>query len=578
MSNYLLELGVIHLVLVLGYWLLLRRERQYHKMRLYLLGSSLLSLLIPLLKLPKLLSLPYFGPEETLVEVGMLQPTAVHAMPRVAEDPSFWDPQYLIWLYAIISGALLLRFLFNIYEVFALERQSRYEKFGDLYIRKAHHVKGSFTFFNWIFLNENMNRSQDDYHVILKHEKAHVALGHTYDLLFLELFKVCFWWVPTIWFIHKEIKKIHEYQADAHALQTYHIDQYSSILISSTLANHGLSLASSFHDGFIFKRLSAMKQKAKNVSPWKLGTLMALGIVLVIAFACSEEIDQDIQQIGSRSSNVTFEQLPAAMQADLAAIKDDLSFILVQLPKEENEDLFKIKELQELDPDLIHVIHVNQEKQVFIALRNEGANFDLLSQKSKQEGDVFTIVEEQPEYEQGMPNFYKQIAKEIRYPKAARQNDIEGTVHLQFVVEKDGSVNEIEVLKGIGYGCDEEAIRAVQQIGTFKPGKQRGKTVRVRMTMPIIFKFIEDNASVILEEIQTDQQKLTVDAKFNDGTWSGTVRDDSGELLPGTNIIVAGTNRGVVSDFDGSFTLAASASEELHVSFVGYESLKLHAD
>ena len=288
MSNYLIELLVIHVALILGYWFFLRKERQYAKMRFYLIASTLLALIIPLLKLPRLLFIK--EPMEALP----MQAITLDAMTIApATHTSTWSYDLLIGIYIAISVFFLFKFLSGVFYLIWLERKSNYEKFNDLDIRKVRNIAGSFTFFNWIFLSDEIGKDRQDYEVILKHEKAHASFGHTYDVMFFELFKVCFWWLPTIWFIIKEIKKIHEYQADAYALKSYGVDRYSSILISSTLKKNGLSLASSFHDGLILKRLKAMKQTAKKISPWKLGALSALCASLIIVFACSEETKDD---------------------------------------------------------------------------------------------------------------------------------------------------------------------------------------------------------------------------------------------------------------------------------------------
>lgn len=574
MSNYLLELGAIHFALILGYWLLLRKEHQYQKMRIYLIGSTLLALIIPLLKLPKI----SFGKEEVVTGAIQMQPTSINALPAVpAVESSIWTSELLIGIYLTISGLLLLKFLANVFQIIRLERKSRHEQSHNCYVRKVAHVQGSFTFFNWIFLNENISKDHKDYHVILKHEKAHVSLGHSFDIMFLELFKVCFWWVPTVWFLNKEIRKIHEYQADAYALKTYHIDQYSSILISSTLATHGLSLASSFHDGFIFKRLNAMKQKAKTVSPWKLGALTALSALLLVAFACSEELDKNIKKMGELSSAISFDQLPDDMQAELASMKGELSFIGVDIPSD--GDLSEVEELKNFDSDLIYSLHLDrQNEKVYLALKKDGNHFNLLSEKSKQDGEIFLVVEKHPEFVGGSSKFYQYVGQEIRYPLEARKNDIEGTVNVQFIIEKDGSISDVKAIDGIGYGCDEEAIRVVQNAGTFQPGVQRGKPVQVRMTLPIEFKINKEHHNpdgsqggvIVIEEMETQSEEMIVNAFYEDGKWTGTVTNQDEESMPGVNIVVSGTNRGTVSDLKGTFSIEASKEERLKLSFVGY--------
>jgi len=589
MSNYLVELSVIHVALILGYWLFLRKERQYNKMRFYVMGSTLLALAIPLLKLPKL-----FNSSEPVNVVSMEATTMEGVTIAPATEMSTWPYDLLVYIYVAVSAILLFKFLSGVFYLIWLERKSSRETLNDLCIRRAVGIKGSFTFFNWIFLSSEIDPNQEDYQIILKHEKAHALLGHTYDLLFLELFKVCFWWLPTSWIIIKEIKKIHEYQADAAALESCDVDQYSSILISSALKTNGLNvpstkrssfgqarLASSFHDGLILKRLIAMKQQAKNVSPWKLAALSALCALLVMVFACSEEMDREIKEIGSKSNTITFDQLPPSMQTDLADIQHELSFLKVDV--DADDKISDIKELQDLDPKLIHSMNVDKiNSAVYIALKRDGANFDYLSDKSRI-GDIFTVVERQPESEGGIEGFRSYIAKEIRYPLQARQAGVEGRVDVQFVVEKDGSLSEVTAIKGIGAGCDEEAVRVLQNAPRFKPGSQNGKPVRVRMVVPITFALNEgkinpDNSTqgmVIIEEVQSKNEKLQVNADYNDGEWSGTVYDEEGNGLAGATIILVGTTTGVISGLDGAFKLKGAQTDHLNISFVGYESVRL---
>lgn len=102
--------------------------------------------------------------------------------------------------------------------------------------------------------------------------------------------------------------------------------------------------------------------------------------------------------------------------------------------------------------------------------------------------DPFLVVEEMPEPQNGIEAFYKHLGKKIKYPKQAIRIGREGRVFVQFVVDKDGSLKDIKVIKGIGAGCDEEAIRVLKEAPKWKPGKQRGRKVKVRMSIPITFK------------------------------------------------------------------------------------------
>ncbi len=99
----------------------------------------------------------------------------------------------------------------------------------------------------------------------------------------------------------------------------------------------------------------------------------------------------------------------------------------------------------------------------------------------------FDIVENMPTPVGGYAAFYKFLSKNLRYPTQAKRMGIEGKVFMQFVIDKDGSITDAQVIKGIGAGCDEEALRAINKHPKWNAGKQRGRAVKVRMVVPIVF-------------------------------------------------------------------------------------------
>lgn len=112
-----------------------------------------------------------------------------------------------------------------------------------------------------------------------------------------------------------------------------------------------------------------------------------------------------------------------------------------------------------------------------------------IEEPKKEETDVIhDIVEFSPEPEGGFESFYAFVGKELKYPAKARRMGIEGRVFVQFVVDENGNISTIEVIKGIGAGCDEEAKRVMALAPKWIPGKQRGRAVKVRMVIPILFR------------------------------------------------------------------------------------------
>ena len=111
------------------------------------------------------------------------------------------------------------------------------------------------------------------------------------------------------------------------------------------------------------------------------------------------------------------------------------------------------------------------------------------AQNKKTSNDkVFEKVEDMPEFPGGEKAMMDFVAQNVQYPKEAMEKEISGRVLVGFIVEKDGSISETEIVKGIGGGCDEEAVRVVKAMPKWKPGKQKGKPVRVHFMLPLTFK------------------------------------------------------------------------------------------
>ncbi|CAN5486212.1 energy transducer TonB [soil metagenome] len=145
------------------------------------------------------------------------------------------------------------------------------------------------------------------------------------------------------------------------------------------------------------------------------------------------------------------------------------SIIIVEVDNDINiDDPSPIIDMSETDPGLIEILAPPAEPEVL---------------------DDFPVVfaEESASPKNGLQAFYKYVGEKIKYPGQARRIGIEGRVYVEFVINRDGSLSDVKAVKGIGGGCDEEAVRIIQTSPAWNPGKQRGKTVRQRYTLPIIF-------------------------------------------------------------------------------------------
>ena len=107
------------------------------------------------------------------------------------------------------------------------------------------------------------------------------------------------------------------------------------------------------------------------------------------------------------------------------------------------------------------------------------------------DNDIFTVVEKMPEFSGGSKAYSRYMGENLKYPKEARSKGIQGKVLVTFIVNKDGSVSDHQLLRGIGAGCDEEALRVLMEMPNWKPGEQRGRQVRTMMKAAVTFKLPE---------------------------------------------------------------------------------------
>jgi len=188
---------------------------------------------------------------------------------------------------------------------------------------------------------------------------------------------------------------------------------------------------------------------------------------------------------------MAFEWKQQDEKVDLLSVKSTNTF-------EEMLDVPTTQHLPPLAPVIQQpqIIEVPDEEKIQenlnISFDNEASVIEVISVASDEPAEeveeIFTIVEEPAVPEGGINSFYKYLVDNMKYPPQARRLGIEGKVMLQFVVDKNGLIGDVSVLRGIGSGCDEEAVRVMKNAPPWKPGKQRGKPVKQRCIMPISFK------------------------------------------------------------------------------------------
>jgi|UniRef100_UPI0040476699 periplasmic protein TonB len=205
-----------------------------------------------------------------------------------------------------------------------------------------------------------------------------------------------------------------------------------------------------------------------------LGLAVAVGLTLA-AFEYKSFDDSGLKDLGSVADN--FEELldvPITQQPPPPPPPPPMEQPVI----EEIPDEVEIEEKIEVNFD------VDVKETTVIA---EVAIKEVVIEEEKAD-QIFDVVETQPNPPGGMSGWNKYLSNNLKYPTQARRMGVEGTVIVVFVINTDGSIQDVEVLRGIGGGCDEEAVKVVTNAPKWEPGKQRGKPVRTRMRLPIRFK------------------------------------------------------------------------------------------
>lgn len=209
---------------------------------------------------------------------------------------------------------------------------------------------------------------------------------------------------------------------------------------------------------------------------FQLGLIFAMAVVLVaFEWKSYDKVETDIY--ANQKANTEVEELVQITQQNTpppppAPPPPSLVLNIVENTAQINDDI-------SIDAEADERTQVEEYKAPVAVAQEEEAEV--------QEQEIFQVVETAPSFPGGDGARMKFLQENIKYPQMARESGIQGTVYVTFVVERNGSVTDVKILRGIGGGCDEEAVRVVKNMPKWEPGKQRGKPVRVQFNMPIKF-------------------------------------------------------------------------------------------
>ena len=537
---YIIKVSLSLAAFYLFYKLLCSRDTWHRANRILLLTILTLSAAIPFIYI----DLGTINAEASVVieELSMVltaEPVADGTEAVSTTQPTLWQRipwQKIPWrtllasIYLIGLVVYLTKFIGGLVSIALLIHRSKCREMADGTILVTHTKDYSpFSWMRYIIVSER--DLDENYDMILAHERAHIHLHHSWDLLFVQLCATAQWFNPAAWLLKRELEAIHEYEADSATLhEGFDARQYQLRLFEAAVGMKFNSMTNNFTNCSTKKRIIMMMKK--QTSPWAL--LKAL-YVLPVAFAAVAVISC------TSPKEKTVENQDADMIVETNGKGDPL--LVLVLP--DGTEMYKTSgenwvdeynkdsksylaqfNLTQMSIDAIKVLKEDEAKSAYGERAANGAmKFYLkgttdkeilaaMSQHAKkmgngeplrvtikkpegqannhedtaQKGEIFMVAEEQPMFPGGMAELMKYLQKEIKYPKEAMEKKIQGRVIVQFVVNKDGSICEDTVVKSVDPQLDAEAIRVIRSMPDWTPGKQKGEPVRVRFTLPVTFR------------------------------------------------------------------------------------------
>ena len=586
---YILKSSVCLVLFYLFFRLLLSKETFHRFNRMALLGVLFFSLLIPcievttrhqvevqqaVLSIEQLLLMAEL--ETTPANVGAVQETSAISWVQIV---------LLVYLAGILF--LACRNIYSLICLFRLVHSGKHEKLEKGVTLVVHNQEiAPFSWMNYIVISRK--DLEENGREILIHEMAHIHHRHSVDLLVADICIFFQWFNPGAWLLKQELQNVHEYEADETVInEGVNAKEYQLLLIKKAVSTRLYSMANSFNHSKLKKRITMMLKEKSN--PWarlKYLYVLPLAAIAVTAFA-RPEISEKMEEISAVKVN------------DLAEIVQEKVL----------QDTVKVSKDEKKDDLVVSGVKSKEEEEIVI----------------------FEVVEQMPEYPGGMSALQKYLSEKIA--GSPMKGKAGGRVMVGFTVAETGKIKDVRVLQSDEASLNQEAERIVSEMPDWIPGKQRGRPVPVKYTVPIRFgniRFAENKQPLIFadgKEISMDamekldpstiesisvlkdstsikvygkrgangvilvntqrgsktkiqnkeisfSQKTTSTDAVPDFPVSGTVVDEQGRPKAGVSIIVPNTNHGTITDINGHFSLKAMKDGNLWFSFIGYKPVK----
>ena len=552
---YSLKSAMVLALLYLPYMLMLRRESFFRFNRIVLLGIMALSLILPLCNIPGM-SLDrqpvVHAAQLQMIEMGI----PVNMLPELlvtAESPSYLSISIFMFvslIYIIGMATVLMVRLWQVARLWhGIKRGALWQQTEDGITVCCHAENVSpFSWMDSIVINEqDYNEAGRE---IILHETGHIRCGHSWDVLLLTLTQMLQWWNPLVYVLGISLRDVHEYEADDYVLRQGVLAQdYQILLIKKAVGSGSYAFANNFNHSLTKNRITMMLQKKSN--PWMRSKVLYVIPVVVVALSAFatpkfvtpiQEAVKNLEDKGSHfapanqiKSKKTATDAPKPVEdTDVQHIKLEVNGTLSDFKDEklktalqyvDEKDITYIVDGKEINlqdvnklpaADITHMYVLRDEASR--AVYGPDAKSCVIVVETK-DGEIVDKPEVLPEFPGGMNEMFGWMNRNVKYPKEAVEYGVTGRIIVQFVVEKDGSISTVQVVKGVGVNGDkgivvtaykakddspeelkkenedkgrialqDEAIRVVNAMPKWNPGTHKGKPVRTRFTLPVSFR------------------------------------------------------------------------------------------
>lgn len=534
---YDLKVAVLIAVFYFCYRLLMERETMHRLNRVVLLVSILLSLVLPLCVITLHETVEVESPQlETSAGMPMQvadQPEQVITELETISAEESVTPSVEAIVFAIFIIGLICRLLYIANSYRHLRRMikdsEQYPLEDGVTLAVVDLPVAPFSWMRTIVLSridyEERNPS------ILAHERGHILLHHSWDIVFVEVLTALQWFNPVVWLLRRDLRTVHEYEADASVLSSgSDVSQYIQLLMRKAMGTQASILANGINNSTIKKRINMMlvNKSPRRNSLKLLALLPIVGITLALNAETVTDVvyknDEPQKQVpvkkGKKDATIktNANQGIQVIEVSEAANKEKTSETTVKQETEPNmavlilntkkkgeepllivdKKIATIEQVRTLPRDAVASVGTMREEAA-ISSYGEKAKYGALiitTVKHQKEiyneqisqPDVFDKVDEAPQFPGGMAGMMQYLSSNIRYPEDAREAGTQGRVIVSFIVEKDGSISNAKVAKPTYSSLDNEALRVVSNMPKWTSGKQNGEAVRVKYSIPVSFR------------------------------------------------------------------------------------------